>query len=139
MATKKSGPTLEQLQSQIAKLQAQAEAIRSKEVQEVIGRIRDAIDHYGLTASDLGFGGTKSASPKRARSAAAEPAKAPNGKEAAPARKTKASAAVKRAPTIKYTDGQGKTWSGVGKRPNWYKDAIAAGKTPEDLLYKETT
>lgn len=28
------------------------------------------------------------------------------------------------------------TWSGRGKRPGWYKDALAAGKSSKDLLIK---
>ena len=43
-------------------------------------------------------------------------------------------AAAKKGGVAKYTDGAGRTWSGVGKRPNWFKDAIAAGKQAEDLL-----
>jgi len=43
-------------------------------------------------------------------------------------------AARKTGGVAKYTDGAGRTWSGVGKRPNWFKDALAAGKTAEELL-----
>jgi DNA-binding protein H-NS len=121
MATKKTGPTLEALKAQIAKLQAQAEALRSKEVAGVVARIREAIVQYGLTAADLGLGSTKAKTPKGAAVGARPKAEA-TGKK--PAR------------TIKFTDGQGKTWSGIGKRPNWFKDALAAGRKPEDLLAK---
>ena len=31
---------------------------------------------------------------------------------------------------------RGHTWGGVGKRPDWCKAALAAGKTPENLLAK---
>ena len=55
MATKKSGPTLAALNAQIAALQAQADALRKKEVAEVVAKIKDAITHYGLTATDLGL------------------------------------------------------------------------------------
>ena len=55
MATKKSGPTLAALNAQIAALQAQADALRKKEVAEVVAKIKDAIAHYGLTAADLGL------------------------------------------------------------------------------------
>ena len=55
MATKKSGPTLAALNAQIAALQAQADALRKKEVAEVVAKIKDAISHYGLTAADLGL------------------------------------------------------------------------------------
>ena len=121
MATKKLRPTLADLNAQIAALQAQAEALRSKEVAEVVARMREAIVHYGLTAADLGLGGTMSKATKSSAAAAA------------PKSKVKA-AGKKPARTAKFSDGQGRTWSGIGKRPNWFKDALAAGKKPEDLL-----
>ena len=56
MATSKSGPTLAALNAQIAALQAQADALRKKEVAEGIAKVKGAIAHYGLTTADLGFG-----------------------------------------------------------------------------------
>ena len=53
MATKKSGPTLAALNAQIVALQAQADALRKKEVAEVVAKLKDAITHYGLTAADF--------------------------------------------------------------------------------------
>ena len=125
MATKKPGSTLAALNAQIEKLQAQAAALRAQEVPGVVARIREAIVHYGLTAADLGLGSTKTKVPKGAAVAATPKTK----------RKGKA-AAKKPVRTVKFTDGQGRTWSGVGKRPNWFKDALAAGRKPEDLLAK---
>jgi DNA-binding protein H-NS len=123
MATKKTGPTLAALNAQIAKLQAQAEALRAKEVAGVVARIREAIVHYGLTVADLGLGSAKSKTPKGAAVTAAP--------------KSKGKAAGRKAgQTIKFADGKGGTWSGIGKRPNWFKDALAAGRKPEDLLAK---
>lgn len=123
MATKKTSPTLAELNVQIAELQAQAEVLRSKEVAEVVARIRDAIVHYGLTAADLGLGSAK--------------AKTPKGTAAVAIAKSRGDAGGKKpSRVIKYTDGQGGNWSGVGKRPTWFKDALAAGKKPEDLLVK---
>ena len=54
MVTKKIGPTLVALNAQIAALQAQADALRKKEVAEVVAKIKDALGHYGLAAADLG-------------------------------------------------------------------------------------
>lgn len=34
----------------------------------------------------------------------------------------------------KYSDAAGNTYSGKGKKPEWYEKALAAGKKPEDLL-----
>lgn len=111
--------SLQTLLKQIAQLQKQADALRSREKTDVIERIKEAIAHYDITAAEL-FG---TAAPRAARKRAA----AATGKARKPAAK-------KAGGTAKYTDGAGRTWSGVGKRPNWFKDAIAAGKQPEDLL-----
>jgi DNA-binding protein H-NS len=121
MATRRTGSTLAALTAQIAKLQTQAEALRSKEVGAVVARMRETIAHYNLTAADLGFGAAK---PKGKKTIA------PN---ATPKSKGKARG-KKGARSIKFTDGQGRGWSGIGKRPNWFKEALAAGKKPEDLL-----
>ena len=123
MATKKTSPTLAELNVQIAQLQAQAEALRTQEVAEVVARIRDAITHYGLTAADLGLVGAK--------------AKTLKGTAAVASAKSKGDAVGnKPSRIIKYTDGQGGNWSGIGKRPTWFKDALAAGKEAGDLLVK---
>ena len=128
MATKKLGTTLQALNAQIAALQAKADEIRKKEVGEVVAKIKDAIAHYGLTAADLGLG----AAPAKATKV---PAAAKRGRK--PGRKAAGKAkAPKQARAAKYTDGQGRTWGGIGKRPDWFKAALAAGKTPEDLLIK---
>jgi DNA-binding protein H-NS len=99
-----------QIQKQIETLQRQAEKLRMQEVDAVIARIKVAVTHYGLTAEQLGFGA------------------AANGA------KTKAKAR-KPGPTrsSKYSDGQGNSWSGVGKRPYWLRDALAAGRTLEEF------
>jgi len=126
MATSKSGTTLAALTAQIAALQAQADALHKKEVAEVIAKVKDAIVHFGLTAADLGFG--------KAAGKIGKPAAARGGK---PAKKGRNSAAAKQAEkVVKFKDDQGNAWGGIGKRPGWFKAALAAGKTPEDLLAK---
>ena len=109
---------LQTLMKQIAQLQKQADTLRSREKAGVIGRIKEAIAHYDITPEEL-FGGVP-ARATRKRAVAGPAARKP--------------AARKPAGVAKYTDGAGRTWSGVGKRPNWFKDALAAGKQPEDLL-----
>ena len=126
MATSKSTPTLAELTAQIAALQAQADALRKKEVAEVIAKTRDAIADFGLTAADLGFGNVAR---KNAKPTAAGGSKlASNGRKKAGPKST--------AKTVKFRDAQGNTWGGMGKRPAWFKAAMAAGKKPEDLLAK---
>ena len=126
MATKKSGPTLAALNAQIAALQAQADALRKKEVAEVVAKIKDAIAHYGLTAADLGLA-----------TVARKNAKLPAAGGGKPASQRRNKAGPKpSARAVKFKDDQGNTWGGMGKRPAWFKAALASGKTPEELLAK---
>jgi DNA-binding protein H-NS len=106
--------TYAEMQKQIAELQSKAEALKAQEVKDVTGRIREAIDVYGLTPDDL-FGAVKAkASGKRAKATAA-----PSGKAAS-------------AP--KYKDpASGKTWTGIGKRPGWFVAAVEGGADPQSL------
>jgi DNA-binding protein H-NS len=105
-----------QVMKQIDTLKAEAERLRRKEVDGVIDRIREAISHYGLTAADLGLA--------RGKSAAKPAAKKTRGR-----RRGKAVAAA----VPKYRDDEGRTWVGRGKRPQWLRDALAAGKKLEDF------
>lgn len=108
--------TYEQLMKQIDSLTRQAEELRRKEVHLVVGRIKQAIRAYGLTASDLGL---SAARPARA----AKTAKKRAGRSAG-----KAGAAV-----VKYRDESGNTWGGRGPRPAWLRSALAAGKQLSDF------
>ena len=95
-----------QLQAQIQKLQAEAEALKAKEIEGVIARIRTAIEHYGITPDQL-FGKAKKA----------------------PARKS----AVKGKPVaIKYRDGDN-TWTGRGNKPRWLVARLEEGKQLADF------
>lgn len=118
--------SLTQIESQIAKLERQRDAMRAKEVAGVVTRIRRAIDYYGLTAQDLGFDGNSA----RQRSNPTKKA----AKKAAPAAANGSGRGARRPiGRIRYRDGSGNEWTGHGKRPQWFKDAIASGKTLEDL------
>ncbi len=121
--------TYEQLQRQIVALQAQAEKLRRKELDEVIGRIREAIAFYGLTADDLGLS-SKPASKRRAGRTAAT--RRGTGKGAAK-RQRAAGSAKAAAAAVLYRDENGNTWVGRGKRPQWLRDALAAGRSLEDF------
>jgi DNA-binding protein H-NS len=95
-----------QIQKKIEALQRQAGKLRDSEIQGVISRIKVAIEHYGLTAEHLGFGGKSG--PVKSK------------------QKTRASSQ-----SAKYSDGQGNVWSGRGPRPHWLRGALEAGKTLE--------
>lgn len=117
---------LKQLLAQIDKLQAQADALKSKERVGVIARIQEAIAHYALTSEEL-FS-------KPARKAKAAPSK-PATRKKAPAAAKKAVGQRKYQPgKPKYHDGTGRSWTGQGKRPGWFVEAIEAGKTAESML-----
>ena len=126
MVNKKIGASLQAINAQIAALQAQADAIRKREVGDVVAKIKDAIAHYGLTAADLGL---EVKTPQRRAYKSSKPGRKPR-------REAEGKAAHRSARPAKYTDGQGRTWGGMGKRPDWFKAALAAGKSPEDLLIK---
>jgi len=109
--------TYVQIQKQIETLQREADKLKRKEVDDVIAKIKEAIDVYGLTATDLGFGrgGARggAAAKKRSRPAARGRARS----TAAP----------------KYRDEAGNTWGGRGPRPQWLREALATGKTLQDF------
>ena len=114
-----------QVMKQIDSLKLEAEKLRSQEVSGVVERIRDAISFYNLTAADLGLGqGVKG---KVAASKVEAPVKRKKGK----------GAAVKAAPrVIKFRNDSGGTWGGIGKRPQWLRDALNSGKQLSDFAVK---
>lgn len=121
--------TLSEIQAEINRLKKEADKIRSAEVKEVVGRIRKAIAHYGLTVQDL-FG--------KAAVAAGAAVKGSGGKRGAAAKKGKAArgAQTKGPSVVRYQDGNGNTWVGRGKRPQWLREALAAGRQLEEFAIK---
>ena len=114
--------TLNQIQKQIATLQKQAESLKARDLPGVVERIREAVAYYGITAGDVfGAGGEVKTVARKA-----------GAKRGGPRKTTKRKAHL----PPKFRDEAGNAWSGHGKRPNWYKDALAAGKTQQDLLVK---
>ncbi len=131
--------TYAQIQAQILKLQQEADALKAKEVAGVVARIQGAIAHYGLTAQDLfgnpGAAAKPMAAAKRTKSVKTiQIAKTDRpGKPAKTVKATKAAKAAKPPAPAKFRDDAGHQWSGIGKRPNWFKAALAAGKTADAL------
>lgn len=128
----------DELTRRIQALEAEREKARQREVAGVIGKIKVAIEHYGITAAQLGFGAgasgaaavAEAARPKRAlrRARSAKPGKparasAAAGSGSGPMYKT----------AIRFADGQGNGWSGFGPKPKWFKEALAAGRSEADL------
>lgn len=105
--------TLKQINGEIASLQVEAERVRAKEKAEVIARIKEAIPYYNITAADLGLAGRSGRTKPTASSK-----KAPKAARANP---------------VRYQDGSGNTWSGFGRKPKWFVEALASGQTAEAL------
>lgn len=104
--------SLAQIRKQIDALKRQAEQIRKAEVADVIARIKEAIRFYELSAKDLGLAGSS-------------PAKPAAGKRGG---------AKRGAGRARYADpATGRTWTGHGRKPQWFIDAMASGKSPQDL------
>jgi DNA-binding protein H-NS len=121
--------TFVQVQKQIEQLQKQADQLRKKEAEGVLARIQEAISVYGFSADDFDFSGPAQRA-GTARKAVGKRGPKAGAKAAAKTRvKAKASPAAP-----KYKDDQGHTWGGRGPRPAWFKAALEAGKTPEELL-----
>ena len=128
----------EQIQTQIADLQKQADAMRKQEVAAAIKEIKRLVSLYNLEAADLGMaaGGLskKAASAKGAQLAKARSAKA---KLAKPAKKMVKKSGDKRAsvaPKYRDSDDSALTWTGRGKPPRWLSSKIAAGASKESFL-----
>lgn len=151
--------SIEQLNQQIARLQQQVEAAKAKEASGVIKRIREAIEHYGLTPEQL-FELDSNRRPGRANAAQSASSgrradkankrgtgrvQAANGaasgesssmKASEPAKKTARSTTAGVKLPAKYADENGNTWTGRGSTPRWLAEAIASGKTKEDFAVK---
>jgi|LauGreDrversion4_2_1035121.scaffolds.fasta_scaffold147823_3 DNA-binding protein H-NS len=85
--------TYKELQSQIERLQQEAELARKTELANAITEIIAKMREYGLSPHDLGFSG---------------------------ATKRKAVKAIRRPVAPKYrNNATGETWSGRGKPPKW--------------------
>ncbi|MDF8364712.1 H-NS histone family protein [Achromobacter anxifer] len=106
---------LKKIQADIDKLEAKkAKLIRDKAIPDIIAKMRavgvtpkDIAEHWGTVAA------------KRARSVSGK-ATAKTGKTSRPP---------------KYRDpASGETWSGMGKRPFWLRDAEDAGRSREEFL-----
>jgi DNA-binding protein H-NS len=55
------------------------------------------------------------------------------GGNGSPSTRKVASKRKQRSGAIRYRDDAGNSWTGVGRKPRWFQEALAAGKMPEDL------
>jgi DNA-binding protein H-NS len=99
--------TYSQLQFQIAELKSKADALRKEELAAVVGRMRADIKAYEITVQDL-FGNLFGKAGKAKTKSSSQP---------------------------KFGDGSGNVWVGRGPRPQWLRDALAAGKKLEEFVF----
>ncbi|MEN9313775.1 MAG: hypothetical protein RIS35_168 [Pseudomonadota bacterium] len=127
---------------QIDELTKKAEAARKEERGAAIADIKAKIKAFGFTADELGLvekaprGRPPADGPGRGAGKKAAAKKA-DGPGRAVGRKGKPSPlkGVKR--KVKYRGPAGQPWSGVGRKPVWVTEAIAAGKTLESFAVSE--
>ena len=93
-------------QRQIAELMTLAEAARTEELEEQLADMKARIEAYGIRPDQL-------------FSKEALAGEAPKPKRV-------------RLPAKFALNGH--TWSGKGSPPNWYREALRNGKTPEQML-----
>ncbi|WP_341317472.1 H-NS family nucleoid-associated regulatory protein [Paraburkholderia sp. IMGN_8] len=111
--------TLEQIQNRVKKLQAQADALIAKKVQEAVDQIRGLMLKYGLTTADI------------------EPSAKVRRETKTPGRKAIGATAVSIA---KYRDPHtGATWTGHGRAPAWIANAKDRSKFLADGVNESAT
>lgn len=111
-----------EIQSQIEKLQKQAQDIRSKEFSNTVQDILAKMQAFGITVKDL-----QTAKPGKAVRGRGRPASV---KSAKPAKASKRAGAVVAA---KFRGPNGETWSGRGLTPKWLSALVAQGRTKEEF------
>ena len=112
------------IQSQIEKLQKQANDIKSKEFAATVHEIQAKMQAFGITVKDLQS--TKGAKGGRGKS---KPSLAKGPKAAKMPKVRKASAPV----AAKYRGPNGESWSGRGLMPKWLSALVAQGQSKESF------
>ena len=99
--------TYQELLAQKADLEKQIENARKQELSDAIAQIRSLMSQYGLTVADIAgkSGGSGKASTTK-------------GSKVAPKYRNQAT---------------GETWTGRGRQPKWVEQALASGKSLEQL------
>ena len=112
------------IQSQIEKLQKQANDIKSKEFAATVHEIQAKMQAFGITLKDLQS--TKGAKGGRGK-AKSSPAKATTVAKTPKGRKASAPVAAK------YRGPNGESWSGRGLMPKWLSALVAQGQSKESF------
>jgi DNA-binding protein H-NS len=105
MSVNLSNYSVEQLQGLIGEAQQQLERKRAEERSAVVKEIRRLAATAGLEVDLKGAGASR----------------------------TRRAAGSKLPPKYRNPGNPQDTWTGRGPRPQWFKEALAKGKTPQDL------
>jgi DNA-binding protein H-NS len=111
-----------EIQSQIEKLQKQAQDIRSKEFASTVQDILAKMQAFGITVKDLQTtkaGKSAKAGRSKAKAAADKPVRA--------AKKTSNPVAAK------FRGPNGEVWSGRGLTPKWLSALVAQGRSKDEF------
>ena len=113
------------IQTQIEKLQKQANEIKSKDFQATVQDILAKMAAFGITVKDLqsGKGKSKAGRAVKGKTGAAKSVKAPKA-----ARKASNPVAPK------YRGPHGETWTGRGLTPKWLSTLVAQGQSKDSFL-----
>ncbi len=107
------------IQTQIEKLQKQANDIKAREFDKTVQEILAKMQAFGITLKNL--------QPKKgARAAKASSAAGKLAKKGAPKKPVTSVAA-------KYRGPEGQTWTGRGLTPRWLASLVAEGRSKEDF------
>jgi DNA-binding protein H-NS len=131
----------------IEALKRQAEEQKRNELTPTIERFKKAISVYGISPLDVFTMDQLSAvmpqpeptvihaAPMSAPVSAPAVQQAPQAHRPMPMKAAPAPVpAATGGKVVKYTDGRGGTWTGYGRKPQWFIDAVARGVNPQDLL-----
>ena len=117
-----------EIQSQIEKLQKQANDIKTREFDKTVQDILAKMGAFGITLIDL--------QPGKAGKTGGRKAKAGPAGQKRPMAKARAKAKSKNAGTVvaaKYRGPNGETWAGRGLMPRWLAALVAQGQTREEF------
>ena len=114
--------TLIDIQTQIQKLQTQANEIKAKEFDSTVCDILAKMNAFGITVKDL-----QNVKPSKAGKAGRGRPKAAAGKTPKTPKQAKTPVAAK------FRGPNGETWSGRGLTPKWLATLIAQGQSKESF------
>jgi len=129
--------SLIEIQSQIEKLQKQADDIKTREFDKTVADILAKMNAFGITLKDL-QSGKAGKSAKVTRRGAGKTGVSGAVQNVAGV-KTKTKTKSRNAGTVvapKFRGPNGEAWSGRGLMPRWLVALVAQGKTREDFAVK---